>query len=46
MKNLNFVIDVGVGKLIENWLREEGHIIFAMMTIEKKCLMMRLLFMR
>jgi predicted nuclease of predicted toxin-antitoxin system len=35
MIKLNFVIDVGVGKLIEDWLIDEGHTVFGMMSIER-----------
>lgn len=33
MKKENFVIDAGVGKLVEKWLAETGHIVYAVMTV-------------
>ena len=36
MKNETFVIDAGVGKLVEKWLEESGHIVYAVMTVNHK----------
>ena len=36
MKKLSFVIDVGVGKLIEDWLIEQGYEVFSMISIERR----------
>ena len=33
MKKETFVIDAGVGKLVEKWLEEIGHIVYAVMTV-------------
>lgn len=35
MKKFSFVIDVGVGKLIEDWLSDEGYKIFPIIDIER-----------
>ena len=36
MKKENFVIDAGVGKLIEKWLVEIGHIVYSVMTVNRE----------
>lgn len=36
MKKYSFVIDAGVGKLIEKWLEEIGHHVYAVMNINNE----------
>ena len=33
MKKQSFIVDAGVGKLIEKWLEEIGHTVYAVMTL-------------
>jgi predicted nuclease of predicted toxin-antitoxin system len=36
MKTDSFVIDAGVGKLVEKWLEEIGHTVYSIMSINNK----------